>query len=271
MNQEPIVLRSEVIPGVSGLKFFSILSQVQIESENKGQVLFEAIQNHNLELVRLLINDPQVDITATYGQDKLNLLMVAIQYNSNDALGALLKLEAIDIMQQTKSKLSPLILAVKMNNANAVEILLPYYSQCTSKSDEETRRFFQNAQKQLIVALLHSVSVENLKMAQMLTKYTNPNGTDSKGNTPLMIAIEKKNVNLIKILLAPAHAINFDAKNKEDKTVFDIAGQNNGIIKLIRKAKLQATNGLFTKAIEINLGSIFGSGPLNINVEVSNQ
>ncbi|GGD29336.1 ankyrin repeat domain-containing protein [Flavobacterium orientale] len=122
----------------------------------------------------------------------------------------------------TKEGFSPLVLACYRGNKEVAQFLIENSKDLNSKSTMGTP--------------LMAVAVKGYTdLAQLLLKNgANPDGTDEKGTTALMYAVQFRNIELVKVLLE--HNANKTLQDKNGKTAFEFAvfSGNDEIINLLK-------------------------------------
>lgn len=159
-------------------------------------------------------------------------IMAAIHYENIDALKWLLKHQADSnnsISQQT-----PLIQAIQKNNLEIMDILLE------NGADIDMQNPF--GIRPLHYAVAHH---QNDMVTYLLNHQANPNGGDFSGVTPLMLAILKKNIIAVDMLLEQDN-LDINQQSNHSRTALHYAIEQNDI---------RTVQSLIAKKADINTSS----------------
>jgi ankyrin repeat protein len=227
-----------------------------INKLNTEQLLFEAILNNNKDMVKLLLETPQIKDTIKHGS---LLLTLAVRQNNFDILDLLLK-NNIDPNTTPENSLA-LYAAVKQQNIEMIKLLLSHKANPNTVHNNEsvlyhavsegnenivnillTQRADSNKGLTLlkpkpneISPLYMAIRQNNIEIIKLLITHGADPNIACDLTTPLNYAIEKNNLELINILLKDAKADpNFRINNMEKPPLY-VAVENFNIeaIKLL--------------------------------------
>ena len=181
--------------------------------------LMIAIKNNNIEIVKILIERPDININPQPNKfrDGDTALNIAIRNHNIEIIKLLLSKPNIGINSQTiyhktnEHSVSSLYLAIKQNNLEIIQLLLSYPNidvNCFTVNIENWNRLKIHKEKAPIHLAAEKNNIEMMKLLLSHPKidinaksYCYYPTTSCWQNTALRIAIENKNLNMIKLLL----------------------------------------------------------------------
>lgn len=196
-----------------------LLSCKNIKSESKSNYhkltpLHLAITNGHYKIVRLLIEgNANVNATTASGE---NVLFLACSYSLSNVLSVLYELKPYDILLQFEQINTLLLEQFYMPMRSVLKDMLCYFQVGYSINAIDT--VFHFACRMEDEELLHN----------FITANANVNSINAFGETPLLIAISKQNLNIVLILLDAKATINVSN---------DIHGQ--GVQNLLGKTSIE--------------------------------
>lgn len=244
-NQENIVKLLLQVPNID----------INVQDKEGFTALMWASINGNENITKLLLQARNINFNA---QNKVGstALMLAIGYGHDNIVKLLLQVPGIDFNAQNYIGSTALMNAVTNKNINMVKILLDAGADSTIKNKfgKTALAYASTDFKPIVMPLLMKSSPHelnwfqaakngNLEMMQKIIKRIDVNIQDDTGQTALMLAADKGNINIVKFLLSD---------NKTDVTIKDIYGNtalikgifsnNEDIVKLILQASRTDVN-----------------------------
>ena len=169
---------------------------------------FEAVEQGNIEIVRLLIDRVDINTRST-------AVHTAILFGKDDILQLLIE-NGADINAKDNQGNSPIYIAVKNNEIRILRILIEKGADI-------------NAKNNLGQSPLHlAVELNNFNYTQVLIlSHADINTLDANRNSPIHIAIKNGNIEIMKYLIRIRADLNI--RNSDGLTPFEIALQNENI------------------------------------------
>ncbi|MFO1130143.1 MAG: ankyrin repeat domain-containing protein [Rickettsiales bacterium] len=209
---------------------------INLKDNSGNTFLHLAVIHENTKALEILMNHSKIDpnIQDNNGNTPLHM---AIENNSSEMFEKLISYSydkdgKIDINLKDNLGNTPLYLAVGYNNIKALEILMNHPKIDLNIQDN-------NGNTPLHLA----VSNDRIKALEILMKHPRIefNIQDDNENTFLHCIVGYKKINMLKIVLDSNFnkKIDFDIKNQDNETVFDLAKQikDNKIEDLLEKIK----------------------------------
>ena len=206
--------------------------------------LIEACRTNNFELVKLYINDKNINVTSV---DKYNYsaLFYSVYNNNVEILSELLNHEDIDINCVNMDGDTPLHCSIENNNEKLVKFLLQDNRIDVNKknkyNDEPILTGLYCNNNEIIELLLNHPSINLIDMKKNLLHYAiifnndkifnsllkrlDINYKDDEGNSLLHLAAKYDNIKILKLLLN--HGMDVNEVNCNDETPLFVAIKND--------------------------------------------
>ena len=172
-------------------------------------------------VVKLLAETPFVDVNGKDRVDRTPLFPAA--GSALDTAEVLLKAKA-DIHATDADGMTPLFFAARVGSKTHVEVLLAYKADLQARDD-----WGESA--------LHAAAEEgnSATVKALLKARADVHATDNEGETPLHKAAEVDAQEVVEELLAARADVR--ATNEDDETPLEVAGQNAGVLELLRASE----------------------------------
>lgn len=213
------------------------------EKDNLGQtgLIYAAINSHN-EIVKILMDKGAFIFEKD--QNGLNILMHAIK-KGNIELIKLILVEATlkFILEKSKEKKAALNYAKEKNNKEIMNLIHSKMLELIDESEKESNyeftqtklsiNNFSKEQERLFIACKQG----NIEEVNNLIKKVNINEKNNLGHTPLMIAIQNRQKEIVKLLVENGAKITEKCLNGWTPLMFAAYHGNLEIVKLLLKNK----------------------------------
>jgi len=182
--------------------------------------LLETVKTQNLEMVKSIIEKggAETNINEEEDQKGNTPLIVAINNNSLNILQYLMN-HGADIHKKNKWGISPFIMAMRQDNTKIIEIIRK--NSCSSSHencDEEVEE--KEIANDVFVSIVQG-NLENLK--HLVNNGTDLNMIkDENDKSPLIYAIEKENIDIVKYIISCGVDINSQDKDKKIPLIYAI-------------------------------------------------
>tara|TARA_Y100000588_G_C14279324_1_gene936102 strand:+ start:2209 stop:4374 length:2166 start_codon:yes stop_codon:yes gene_type:complete len=229
-------------------------------------LMFASEKKTSIDLLKLLLKQPSIDVNIQRHDDKVFALYLACFFGNELAVQALLEHNDININLVESKKHFPLMVAVGKQHINIVRDLLYHKNNAgqfdiaidqMNKSDQNVLLYAVGKQDEAILELLlkyieehkspsvlvsminnqdkfsetslmRSVIINAQKILKMLLKFeANPNLQNKKGFTALMLAVLQDSVNYEIIQYLLEHNADPNVESNEGVTALEIAFNNN--------------------------------------------
>lgn len=160
--------------------------------------LFSAIYRKQLDSFIALLSIKTVDFNFL-SKTGDRPIFVAIRSNDQEIMQKLLSIPSIDVNVLDRFGNSPLMLAIQ-NDFNKIAQMIVSHPSLKLDSTVTTSRYSRIASDTMFHYLMGHSSIEVMKSI-LERKDVDPNIVDKMGRTPLLLAIEKKNEEMVKLLL----------------------------------------------------------------------
>ena len=192
----------------------------------KTTALFASVEKENVKIVKFLLSFPNIDVNA-FPMNKHSALHLAVEKGNIEIVKLLLTKEDIDVNKyciyeldrngvylERKEKKTPLYLAVEKENIEIVKLLISHPNIDINANCIYEHEIYDNE--------------------------ININEINNKIMTMLHFAVDKKNIELIKLLLSNPN-IDIDNKYISTKKLYDYSTKNEKIIEETKITALQFT------------------------------
>lgn len=155
----------------------------------KSFPLFAAVNNKNLEIVNILLNAPNIDITQVCPKDGMTVFHRATELGQKEIVKTLLP--HFDVNQLDGEGRTPLFIAIEQGHQEVIDILLNHPNVEVHVADQP------------VPPILMAIFNNNLPVVERLLamEKTDPNVQSIDGDTPLKIAIEEGFKDTLTLLL----------------------------------------------------------------------
>ncbi|XP_043479782.1 ankyrin-3-like [Leptopilina heterotoma] len=203
--------------------FFMTKSTVNIDALNlKGETpLYIALTNKNIEIAETLIkNGANVSIRDNGGQSPLH---IAADIKSFKLVENILRKGAeVNVMQNGRD-LTPLHLAARQNQMQIVEFLIENGASITEEDRKDPRVL-----KLMMQPLNYAIRNRNMKMVQllMMNEFNAIDVEDYAGETPLSLAVNNNDFQMLKYLIQHGRTINPKIEINTWRKFHDLQSEN---------------------------------------------
>ena len=174
-----------------------------ITSEDGRIVPMFAVANNDIELLEMFTQRAPSDYITSRDSNGTNMLLLAVQLGRVDIVKYLISLNVFDVNERNDNGDVPLLAAVRTNNIEIIDILLSY-----SGTDLSVRGIGNTN------ALIEAIKANNSALIKhFLDLRVCLNEKDGSGRTPLFMAIDQNNADLVTALLQTGHDI--DARDND--------------------------------------------------------
>jgi ankyrin repeat protein len=202
-------------------------ADVHAVKQNGLTALFSAISNNNPEIVALLLKHG-ADVNVVNEEDGVTPLLLAIAKDNPEIVTFLLKYGAdANVVSTVENiRVTPLLLAIEKDNPEIVALLLKYGADVN---------FVDTVNNERVTSLL--LEIDYLKMEAL---FVLKHGADVsfKGRrgytTPLLLAIEKDNPEMVAFLLKHGADVNFESSGVTP-LILAIKNDNSEIVAFLLK------------------------------------
>ena len=207
LNQHTKILYKGGFDGV-------ITDLINVKDKSGFPAVFRAIEYGDSTILMRLLKSDQINIKTTVNIDinknkqigkKLNLLHYAVYQNEVELIGFLVKTDATFLSEKMTDGSTPLILAVKLNNFNAVSKLLHYSNE----------KLVNMVDRKL-------VGVKNKKNRQAKTRKIS--------RTALIWAVASNNFEISNLLIGSHADVNFLADDSKSSALHFASAHGNDMI-----------------------------------------
>ena len=167
-----------------------------------------AIETQSTEIVKELLKAPNIDVN-TKGKWKDTPLHIAVHKNVIDIVEELLKDSRLDINAKGRFDRTPLHVAAKENRINIIKELL------------KSQKIYTNTHKKQTQTSSNAIPISITEQANNI----DVNAIDTYGKTPLHLAVEINSIEIVTELLKVPD-ININIQDLSGNTPLDIARQN---------------------------------------------
>ncbi|KAL8713738.1 MAG: hypothetical protein Q9220_002264 [cf. Caloplaca sp. 1 TL-2023] len=198
-------------------------ASVNLRSRSGSTALFEAVVSNHVEVVAILLKDPNLKVNNRHPQNaERSPLMFAARDNSGEILGELLGDVRIDVNQKDLYGVTALTIAVKANHLLSVECLLGHASIEIDTVDETGS-----------TALIHAVKRGFGDIVdRLLESGADPARKDQEGGNALLRAIDNGQTSIVQRLLEYHDANTLIAKSGGNTLLH--AAAFNGYLEIIQ-------------------------------------
>ena len=188
----------------------------------KGTAFTMAVQKKQIEVVKALLNHPKLDLNQTNGE-KDSALHLGVINQDRDMVNLLMS-QKISLNEKNAQNQTALDIAYQAYDKNDFSIVKHL---CLSGAKREDLLFnaIENHQVELIEFLLTDAKA-----------WVNPNLSDSKGQTALMLAVQKNQPKTVSLLLTQP-TLNINQMDMQGQTALHHAAMlgRNDIVKILMK------------------------------------
>ena len=256
-------------------------ADVRHKKKNGSTVVYGCVHNGNYKLLKYLLLNTSAykDVNIGTKNDNGYSPIHAASLHSNDngfRMALLLCMFDADINIKAKNGITPLHLAIYKDNITMVSLLLAKWALIEEElSDYENDPILYNENtRSYICPLLVGVSpllmacekgnIEIFRMLVLTRKNIDLNVCDKNGKTPLMIAIESSSNNIVRFLLSEENNninnININQTDKDGRTALFLA---------IRYMNLDMINHLMSKGADYTICDKNGNNALEMAEEIN--
>jgi len=219
-------------------KLIEMGADVDARDDKGDTTLHLAVQRNNLYIVNLLLDNKQylINVKNSHGKTPLH---IAVENQKLEMVNLLLDNKGADVNATNKDGDTPLDVALTLDNNEVRQAIYEKVNKTNVmleaiKNDKPVMLKYLLEQGADVNATnghtpLHiAVEYENLDMVQLLlNKNANINATNKDGDTPLHIAVENENLDMIPLLLEKGANVN--AENKDGYTPLHIADEDENL------------------------------------------
>lgn len=209
-------------------------ADIEANSEyiERCNLLFLATLHGHVDIVKILVDKgAKLDIYGLYGYTPI---MCAIHYYKNDIVKILVDAGANLTQLSAEEKMTPIMILVKENNTEVLELILSNASKTINIQDQHGK-----------TAMHYAAATGSTKATKMFVDAgADLYLTDKENNTPLMVAIKLKNYDVAH------HMLKHDPNliNTQD------ASGNTALIRAIKECEVKLVSDLLELGADQNIG-----------------
>ena len=223
-NEKTVLMRS-ILHRKHYIDYVKILvengADLNSQDKNGRTVLMDTVSSEKFTIMTYLLeNNVDINLRDNYGE---TVLMHAIKKNKFHIIKYLVD-KGVDINLGNKKGSTPLILAMRIKNLDVIKYLIDHGANVNLR--------YKKTGKTL---LIDAINLKNISIVELfIEKGSDINNQDINGETPLMYAIKRQNLEIIEYLLKGSNTDLIDI-NKRTALMYAVETQNLDIIRYFIK------------------------------------